>query len=301
MRLKIFLPRVLIKVIFKGQFYIPSFDYCDLKIKLLVKESKNIMKEISLSNPPSNLKYFFSSTTKFLVLVSFVTFAMIAWGCQQAEKNREEQERAGITSHENVPVEQVVSETEQGGQKKEGQDEKTAIQTEIKGGNPVVIMSTSLGDIKIELYPDKAPVTVENFLSYVNDGFYNGTIFHRVIPGFMIQGGGFTPDMQQKPTKSPIKNEADNGLKNEPGTIAMARTSVVDSATSQFFINQVDNQFLNHGSRDFGYAVFGKVVEGMDVVNKIAQVKTGRVGPFQDVPIEPVVIESVKVVEVVNE
>ncbi|HWP93721.1 MAG TPA: peptidylprolyl isomerase [Thermodesulfobacteriota bacterium] len=162
-------------------------------------------------------------------------------------------------------------------------------------------MTTSLGDIKIELYPDKAPITVENFLSYAKDGFYNGTIFHRVIPGFMIQGGGFTPNMEQKPTKSPIKNEADNGLKNEPGTIAMARTSVVDSATSQFFINQVDNQFLNHGSRDFGYAVFGKVVEGMDVVNKIAQVKTGRVGPFQDVPLEPVVIESVKIVEVAKD
>ncbi|MGE5444301.1 MAG: peptidylprolyl isomerase [Ignavibacteriales bacterium] len=165
-----------------------------------------------------------------------------------------------------------------------------------KGGNPVVIMSTSMGDIKIELYPDKAPETVKNFLSYVNDKFYDGTIFHRVIPGFMIQGGGFTPDMKQKPTKAPIKNEADNGLKNDTGTIAMARTSVVDSATSQFFINLVDNDFLNHGDRDFGYAVFGKVVEGMDVVRKIAGVKTTNRGPFQDVPVEPVVIKSVRVV-----
>ncbi len=165
-----------------------------------------------------------------------------------------------------------------------------------KGGNPVVIMSTSMGDIKIELYPDKAPETVKNFLSYVNDKFYDGTIFHRVIPGFMIQGGGFTPDMKQKPTKAPIKNEADNGLKNETGTIAMARTSVVDSATSQFFINLVDNDFLNHGSRDFGYAVFGKVIEGMDVVRKIAGVKTSNRGPFQDIPVEPVVIKSVRVV-----
>ncbi len=165
-----------------------------------------------------------------------------------------------------------------------------------KGGNPVVIISTSMGDIEIELYPDKAPETVKNFLSYVNDRFYDGTIFHRVIPGFMIQGGGFTLDMKQKPTKAPIKNEANNGLKNDIGTIAMARTSVVDSATSQFFINLVDNNFLNHGARDFGYAVFGKVIRGMDVVHKIAGVKTSNRGSFQDVPIEPVVIESVRVV-----
>lgn len=166
----------------------------------------------------------------------------------------------------------------------------------LKGGNPVVIISTSMGDIEIELYPDKAPETVKNFLSYVNDGFYDGTIFHRVIPEFMIQGGGFTLDMKQKPTKAPIKNEADNGLKNDTGTIAMARKSVVDSATSQFFINLVDNNFLNHGARDFGYAVFGKVIRGMNVVHKIAWVKTSNRGSFQDVPIEPVVIESVRVV-----
>jgi peptidyl-prolyl cis-trans isomerase A (cyclophilin A) len=166
-----------------------------------------------------------------------------------------------------------------------------------KGGNPMIIMSTSMGDIKIELYPDKAPETVKNFLAYVNDKFYDDTVFHRVIPGFMIQGGGFAPDMKQKPTKPPIKNEAKNGLKNDTGTIAMARTSVVDSATSQFFINLKDNDFLNHGARDFGYAVFGKVVEGIDVVRKIAEVKTGNLGPFQDVPVEPVVIKSVRVVE----
>ncbi|MER3447981.1 MAG: peptidylprolyl isomerase A [Candidatus Dadabacteria bacterium] len=166
-----------------------------------------------------------------------------------------------------------------------------------KGGNPVVIISTSMGDIEIELYLDKAPVTIKNFLSYVNDGFYDGTIFHRVIPGFMIQGGGFTPDMKQKPTKAPIKNEADNGLKNDAGTIAMARTSAVDSATSQFFINLVDNNFLDHGARDFGYAVFGRVIGGIDVVRRIAGVKTGNRGPFHDVPIEPVVIKSARVAE----
>lgn len=161
----------------------------------------------------------------------------------------------------------------------------------------MVIMSTSMGDIKIELYRDKAPITVENFLAYVNEKYYDGTIFHRVIPGFMIQGGGFAPEMQEKTTKPPIKNEADNGLKNDTGTIAMARTSVVDSATSQFFINLTDNDFLNHGNRDFGYAVFGKVVEEMDVVNKIAGVKTGNHGMHRDVPLEPVVVESIRVIE----
>ena len=169
--------------------------------------------------------------------------------------------------------------------------------SETQGGNPVVIISTSKGDIKVELFKNEAPVTVENFLSYVNDGFYDGTVFHRVIPNFMIQGGGFTPDFAQKPTKAPIKNEADNGLKNDRGTLAMARTQVVDSATSQFFVNVVDNDFLNNGARDFGYAVFGKVVDGMDVVDAIAAVPTSNKGMHGDVPTEDVVIESVKVVE----
>lgn len=170
-------------------------------------------------------------------------------------------------------------------------------ESEAKGGNPVVIMTTSKGDIKIELFKDKAPVSVENFLSYVNDGFYNGTIFHRVIPNFMIQGGGFTPDFTQKPVKPPIKNEAKNGLKNERGTLAMARTQVVDSATSQFFINLVDNSFLDNGVRDYGYAVFAKVVDGMDVVDEIGSVQTGTKGMYGDVPQEDVVIESIKIVE----
>ena len=169
--------------------------------------------------------------------------------------------------------------------------------SETQGGNPVVIISTSKGDIKVELFKNEAPVTVENFLSYANDGFYDGTIFHRVIPNFMVQGGGFTPDFAQKPTKAPIKNEANNGLKNDRGTLAMARTQVVDSATSQFFINVVNNDFLNNGARDFGYAVFGKVVDGMDVVDAIAAVPTSNKGMHGDVPTEDVVIESVKVVE----
>jgi cyclophilin family peptidyl-prolyl cis-trans isomerase len=156
----------------------------------------------------------------------------------------------------------------------------------------MVVLETSHGTIKIEVDPDQAPVTVENFLQYVDDGFYAGTIFHRVIPGFMIQGGGFDPQMQEKATNPPIKNEADNGLKNLRGTLSMARTQVKDSATSQFFINLKDNDFLDHGARDSGYAVFARVVEGMDVVEAIAGVKTGNHGPHGDVPVDPVVIES---------
>jgi len=161
-----------------------------------------------------------------------------------------------------------------------------------KGGNPVVLIKTSKGDIKVELYKEKAPISVENFLSYVNDGYYSGTIFHRVMKNFMIQGGGFTADMKQKSPKDPIKNEAKNGLSNSKGTLAMARTSAVDSATSQFFINHADNKFLDHGTRDYGYAVFGKVIEGMDIVDKIAIVPTGH----QDVPTETVTIESITLV-----
>ncbi len=163
--------------------------------------------------------------------------------------------------------------------------------------NPVVLMKTSLGQVKIELWADKAPETVKNFLQYVDEGFFDGTIFHRVIESFMIQGGGFTEDMKQKPTNAPIKNEANAELKNDRGTIAMARTMIVDSATAQFFINVVDNASLNHRDKSqsgFGYAVFGKVVDGMDVVDKIKSVATTNSGPFQDVPAKPVVIESVK-------
>jgi len=166
-------------------------------------------------------------------------------------------------------------------------------------GNPKVKMTTSKGDVIIELYADKAPVTVENFLRYVNDGAYNGTIFHRVIKGFMNQGGGFTPDLQKRPVKyPPIRNEADNGLKNKRGTIAMARTSDPNSATNQFFINTADNDFLDFTDkslRGWGYAVFGQVTEGMDVVDSIAAVKTGPRGPFRsDVPLETIEIKSVE-------
>jgi cyclophilin family peptidyl-prolyl cis-trans isomerase len=166
-------------------------------------------------------------------------------------------------------------------------------------GNPVAVISTTLGDITVELFKDKAPVSTENFLRYAADGFYTGTIFHRVIPGFMIQGGGFTPAMEEKPTRPPIRNEATNGLNNVRGTLGMARTQALRSATSQFFINVSDNRFkLDHkgySPEDFGYAVFGRVLSGMEVVDKIAATPTRRVGPHEAVPVEPVVIKTVTV------
>ena len=160
--------------------------------------------------------------------------------------------------------------------------------------NPQVLIKTSKGEIVVELYPAKAPITVENFLKYVDDKHYDGTVFHRVIGNFMIQGGGFAQDMKQKPTRAQIKLESQNGLKNDIGWIAMARTSVPDSATSQFFINVADNAMLNHPQPDgHGYAVFGKVVKGMDTVEAIKAVKTGSSGMHRDVSTEPVVIQSV--------
>jgi cyclophilin family peptidyl-prolyl cis-trans isomerase len=165
-------------------------------------------------------------------------------------------------------------------------------------GNPVVVIQTNLGAIKAELWPDKAPQTVENFLRYANDEFFNGTIFHRVIPGFMVQGGGFMPDMNQKKTNAPIRNEARSDVKNMRGTLAMARTSDIHSATAQFFINVADNGFLDHkddSARGFGYAVFGTVIDGMDVVDKIVNAPTTTVNGMENVPASTVTIESVTV------
>jgi cyclophilin family peptidyl-prolyl cis-trans isomerase len=161
----------------------------------------------------------------------------------------------------------------------------------------MVKFETSHGSFTIELFPKEAPVTVENFLKYVDDGFFDGTTFHRIVPGFVIQGGGLTPDFQNKQTRAPIANEAKNGLKNKRGSLSMARTSDINSATSQFFVNLSDNEFLDHGPRDYGYAVFAQVTEGMDVVDKIAKVKTGRRKGYQDAPMEDVVIASAKRVE----
>ncbi|MBI5657563.1 MAG: peptidyl-prolyl cis-trans isomerase [Geobacter sp.] len=166
--------------------------------------------------------------------------------------------------------------------------------------NPKVLMETSMGPVTIELFNEKAPISVRNFLSYVKDGYYDGLTFHRVISTFMIQGGGMDTDMQPKKTKFAIKNEAANGLSNLRGTLAMARTNVVDSATSQFFINVVDNKFLDHQGKkpeQYGYAVFGQVVEGMDVVDAIKQVKTTSKAGHTDVPAEPVMINSIRLME----
>jgi len=161
----------------------------------------------------------------------------------------------------------------------------------------MIRFETSLGDFTIELFEKEAPESVANFSRYIEEGFFDGTIFHRIVPGFVIQGGGFTEDMSQKKTKPPIKNEADNGLKNQRGTLSMARTNDINSATSQFFVNLKDNDFLDHSCGNFGYAVFAKVTDGMDVVDKIAAVETGRKRGFDDVPVEPVIMKSVQKVK----
>ena len=164
-------------------------------------------------------------------------------------------------------------------------------------GNPVVVIETSVGNITVELFQEEAPISVANFLSYAEDGFYSGTIFHRVIKGFMIQGGGMTPDMIRKETKAPITNEATNGLRNERGTLAMARTGEVDSATAQFFINTANNRTLNNRGTEqvqYGYAVFGKIIDGMDVVDQIENTATGTAGPFPDVPTTAITIDAIR-------
>ncbi|MHC4456878.1 MAG: peptidylprolyl isomerase [Planctomycetota bacterium] len=211
----------------------------------------------------------FSFGTSFMVIV--VTTVALIFGCKKKESE--------------VSVEKV----------KEGTAGKESKQ--MAKGPQKVKLETSMGEIVIELNEEAAPVTVKNFLRYVEEGFFDGTIFHRVIQGFMVQGGGFMPDMKQKETHKSIVNEAANGLKNARGTIAMARTNDPDSATSQFFINHNNNEFLNYaGPGKPGYAVFGKVTEGMDVVDAIASVKTTRKGSYSDVPVEPVVIKSVQVI-----
>jgi peptidyl-prolyl cis-trans isomerase A (cyclophilin A) len=161
----------------------------------------------------------------------------------------------------------------------------------------MIRFETSLGDFSIEFFEKEAPLSVANFKSYIDEGYFDGTIFHRIVPGFVIQGGGFTEDMAQKKTKAPVKNEADNGLKNKRGTLSMARTNDINSATSQFFVNLKDNDFLDHSRGNFGYAVFAKVTEGMDVIDKIAAVATGRKKGFDDVPVEAVTMTSVRPLE----
>ncbi len=206
---------------------------------------------------------------KFRVILLLVMFALVS-GCDK--------DKADVSEEDNT-TKNTIKETKQ-----------------MDAGTKKVKLTTSMGDIVIELNEDAAPVTVKNFLRYTEERFYNGTIFHRVMPDFMIQGGGFSADMVQKPTHEPIINEANNGLKNDRGTIAMARTNNPNSATCQFFINHADNDFLNYGGpNNAGYAVFGKVVEGMDVVDKIASVQTANKGRYTNVPVKAIVIESAKV------
>lgn len=236
---------------------------------------------------------------RFLFLLTLAIGALIATGCggspppEDASAPEEKAEPAAEAPAEEAPNDAV--EKEEAAPPPEKKAEPQAKKKSAPAGNPVVVMETSKGTMKIELYPDKAPETVANFLRYVDDGFYDGTIFHRVIPRFMIQGGGMLPDMTEKPTRDPIKNESANGLSNNRGTLAMARTGDPHSATSQFFINHITNVALNRGERDeWGYAVFGKVTEGLDVLDAIAQVPTGNKAGHRNVPNEPVVIKSVR-------
>jgi len=241
----------------------------------------------------------YKSLSKYSLVITLVLLIPAVFyltGCNQEDSKNETATETTTEATQSTEAAFSTETTTEESSVEDTKNDETSVNDEAvenKGGNPVVIIKTSKGDIKVELDKENAPISTDNFLAYVEDGYYDGTIFHRVINNFMIQGGGFMADGQQKPTKAPIKNEADNGLKNDRGTIAMARTGVVDSATSQFYINTVDNDFLNHGKRDFGYAVFGKVVDGMDVVDAIAIVQTGP----GDVPNEQIVIESVTVAE----
>ncbi len=230
---------------------------------------------------------------KNLLFMLVIPMIVLSFACKQNEDVSTQSDQTEVAQEQKQEEKTETADEKEQSEPTPGPESADGAETIAEGGNPMVLMKTSKGDIKIELDQENAPITVENFLGYVNDGFYDNTIFHRVINNFMVQGGGISTDMQQKPVKEPIKNEARNGLTNDRGTLAMARTGDVDSATAQFFINHVDNDFLNHGVRDFGYAVFGRVVDGMDVVDEIAAVK---VGPG-DVPEEVIVIESVTVVE----
>jgi cyclophilin family peptidyl-prolyl cis-trans isomerase len=219
-----------------------------------------------------------------LVLVSLGLFAILS-GCADNGPANESQPAA---SPEPAPATPPAAETQPIPEQSPAAQAQPA-----PAADPVVVLQTTKGDITIELWPDKAPITVENFLTYAREGFYDGTIFHRVISGFMIQGGGLTANMAPKPTNAPIINEASADLPNLRGTIAMARTSAPHSATSQFFINHKDNPFLNYqGPTNPGYAVFGKVIDGMDVVDAIAAVATGNRAGHQNVPIEPIIIQK---------
>ena len=232
-------------------------------------------------------------STRLIWLIALLMLAALALGCSSS--GEEEPAAEDMSAAETAPDPEETAPSPE----EESAEETAEDLTDVSSGYPVIEMSTSMGMIKLELYPDKAPTTVENFLTYVRDGFFDGTIFHRVVPGFVIQGGGFTADMTEKETRSPIMNEADNGLRNDRYTICMARTNDPHSATSQFFINTKNNDMLNYRSKDvsgWGYAVFGKVTVGTDVIDAIEKVQTSSSGDYSDVPVDAVVIESARIV-----
>ena len=237
-------------------------------------------------------------STRLIWLIAFVMLVALGFGCSSGEEALATEDASAA---ETAPdPEEAAPPPEEATRPPEEESAEEAVEdlADVGSGYPVVEMRTSMGMIKLELYPDKAPKTVENFLTYVRDGFFDGTIFHRVVPGFVIQGGGFTPDMTKKETQPPIMNEADNGLRNDRYTICMARTNDPHSATSQFFINTENNDMLNYRSKDvsgWGYAVFGKVTEGTDVIDAIEKVPTSRSVGFSDVPVDAVVIESARI------
>lgn len=232
-----------------------------------------------------------------ILCISLSAVVLLCSGCRKTGNDQKPTEKGEITKNdEPLEIEPNVTETEIEEQETELEEPETRDTAKVE--NPVVLMETSMGGIKIELFKEEAPITVKNFMDYVNEKFYDGTIFHRVIPNFVIQGGGFTEDMTKKTTHPPIKNEAGNGISNTRGTVAMARTPYINSATSQFFINLRDNTALDHrdeSSGGYGYCVFGKLIDGMDVVDSISRVPRERRGGHENVPVKPVIIKSVRI------
>ena len=233
----------------------------------------------------------------FILFLSLSLAIVLGAGCIKKGNDQKAPEEGEVTKTEKpAEMDSNVKETEI--EEKEAEIEEPESQDSAKVENPVALIETSMGNIKIELLKDKAPISVENFIDYANEKFYDGTIFHRVIPNFVIQGGGFTEDMAKKATHQAINNEAGNGISNSRGTVAMARTPYIHSATSQFYINLRDNKALDHKdetSEGYGYCVFGKVIEGMDVVDSISRVPRDRRGNHSDVPVKPVIIKSIRI------
>lgn len=233
----------------------------------------------------------------FILCLSLSLVILLGTGCIKKGNDQKTHEESEVTeSGEPAEMDSNVKEIEI--EEEEAEIEEPESQGPAKVENPVALIETSMGNIKIELFKDKAPISVKNFIDYANEKFYDGTIFHRVIPNFVIQGGGFTEEMTKKATHQPITNEAGNGMSNSRGTVAMARTPLINSATSQFYINLRDNKALDHKdetSEGYGYCVFGRVIEGMDVVDSISRVPRDKRGAHSDVPVKPVIIKSVRI------